>query len=188
MLREKPVAILLMGPSGSGKSTARAALAREADFAIASADDHLMTMAAAAGITYQEAYRLHAPASEQAFQTAITDAVAAGRNLIVDRTLLSPDKRKPLIQRLHAEGYSVIAAPPAFDVASPEGRETLLARSASRRDRGEPMPGHVVEAQIAAYVTPSRQEGFDDILSLTPETAATSDRPWERGGPGDDWF
>lgn len=188
MLRAKPVAILLMGPSGSGKSTARAAFAQEADFVVASADDHLMARASADGITYQEAYRLHAPASEQAFQAAITDAIAGARNLIVDRTLLNADKRTPLIQRLHAAGYTVIAAPPAFDVKSPEGRDTLLARASARRDRGEPMPAHVVEAQIAAYVPPSYQEGFDDILPLTPEKAASSDRPWEVDRPGDDWF
>lgn len=175
---QKPRMILLVGPSGTGKGTARAFLQSADDYVIASADDVLLRLAAQNGLSYQAAYAEHAPQSEAEFSATIRSAISEGKNLIIDRTNLTAGKRAPHIIAGKKAGYEVIAMVADFEVDSPEGREILLDRAATRTDRGAPMPAHVVESQIKAYEPPQPKEGFDSILvlprpqaDLTPNSA-----------------
>lgn len=165
-MSEKPRIIVLTGPSGSGKSTLRDALVKAGQYAVASADDFLMDLAEKGGISYQEAYATRAKESEAHFQAVVQNAYREKQSLVVDRTSLTPEKRMPFVQRFKKAGFEVIAAVPDLDVFSPEGREELLARAAARMDRGAPMPGHVILAQIEAYEVPTEAEGFDQVFSF----------------------
>lgn len=173
MINDVPLAFLLTGPSGSGKSTAREALLSIHPRAlVASSDDELMRIARERGISYQEAYANHLPQAEESFKAVLKQARDEMRAVIIDRTNLNPGKRRSVLDKLEPQ-HSVICVIPDFDVKSEAGRKELLRRAAERTDRDEPMPAHVIEAQIAAYEPPTPEEGFDAILTISrPEEPA----------------
>lgn len=161
-----PIGMILCGPSGSGKTTARRRFAASGDFVELSSDDTLLAIAAEKGLTYQEAYSLHLRDSERIFRERLDQALTEGRSVIIDRTNLSPEKRAAFINELRSAGYDVVGAGPSIDPHSESGRQVLLARAATRTDRGAPMPSHVIEAQIAAYTPPSLIEGYDRVIGF----------------------
>lgn len=157
-------AFILCGPSGSGKSTLRHEMTRESTYVVLSTDDILMQIAEHDNMTYQEAYAEHSKLTEKQFQEKFRWAMSKGLDIIVDRTNLTPEKRASFITALSETGrYEIIACAPALDFSKSEDRAVLLDRARDRRDRGEPMPGHVIVQQMEAYVPPTLDEGFNSI-------------------------
>lgn len=159
------IAWILCGPSGSGKTAVRnALLAAHPQAVVASSDDFVLAVAAARGLTYQQAYAAWRELGEMAVRDRIALAVDRFRDLIVDRTNLTAARRAPLIRAL-SETHRIIAVVPDFDPKSDEGRRLLDERRISRRDRGgEAMPARSIADQCAAWEPPEIAEGFDSVM------------------------
>jgi predicted kinase len=119
----------------------------------------------------------HARKRDARQQRLITEALAAGRSVVVDNTNPTPESRAPLIALGKAHGARVVGY--SFE----SHLEDCLARNALR-------VGRTRVPEVALYATrkvlqwPSRAEGFDALYSVrfTPEgtfdVAEWSPRRW----------
>jgi predicted kinase len=78
-----------------------------------------------------------------------------GLDVIFDSTMLSPKKRKRLIEIGRAAGARVVAHVVERDL------DTILRQNASRK---WVVPEHIVKNMFDSYVRPTEDEGFDKII------------------------
>lgn len=152
---------LLVGLPGSGKSTFAAELmAVDSDAVLISSDARIEARARRENLTYQEAYVKHAAAVlEEIFDEARL-ALAIGRSVIWDQTNLTPAARAERLA-LVPDNYARRAI--AFELAELELKARLARRAAAT---GKIIPDAVLAKQMAAYVRPSRAEGFDSVVII----------------------
>ncbi len=175
-------AVLLIGFPGAGKSTWRAGWVEEGRRAgrptvAVSTDDLLLAEAAAAGLSYPEAWR-RAPKLEGRARAAVRAAVEAGAEVVVDRTNLRAATRARFL-RLVPPGYVrravVLVTPP----------EVLRERLRLRAEAGgHAVPWGFVVGMMKTYQAPEPGE-FDQVDYLNADGRALGPPwPWARtGGP-----
>jgi len=157
--------IILIGPPASGKSTWREKFlaSQTGEWVIASTDDLVEAWAAERGLTYNEAHP-KAPWGDfnKTFKYAVRDAVAAGKNIIIDRTSMSVKNRKDYFKNL-PEGYEVEAV--VFVVPQPELERRMKERFAVT---GKSVPHVALLAMNKRYQAPTKEEGFHQITYVRP--------------------
>lgn len=154
-----PVLYILIGLPGSGKSTWRAANANGA--VIISSDDQVDAYAVANGITYSEAWGLinHkdiSRISQERFSTALRE----GKDIVVDMTNMGAKRRRSWLAPTPAT-YRKIAVD--FQIDDFELRRRIDERANAT---GKLIPRMILATMAAAYVAPSREEGFDEIIRV----------------------
>jgi predicted kinase len=163
----KPIAYMLVGVPGSGKSTwMEPFLAR--DYKLVSTDDYIEKNAAARGQTYDEVFRQMIKPATAWMNNCAKAYTDACRQIIWDQTNLTPKSRRPKLDLLKAAGYEVIAV--AFECPAKELERRRLLRA---EQTGKSIPPSVLETMTAQYVRPTRLEGFDKVIIVTPEGEST---------------
>jgi predicted kinase len=159
-MTNKPKLYVLVGLPGSGKSTwiKNNLHLFDKDVAIISSDDYIDLKAAQEGKTYSQAYSEHIGAATMHAKKAFSDAVKAGKSIIVDQTNMGEKKRRSWLSQV-GNKYEKIAV--VFDVPEKE----LFRRLAERGQRtGKHIPMAVIDDMASKYQTPTEAEGFDKIL------------------------
>ncbi len=152
--------IMLVGFPGSGKSTYIKQLMAEfpeKDYVVCSTDDLITAWGEAEGLNYTQAIqKFGTKKSDKAFKIQIKQALNTRRNIIIDRTNLSPNARRKMLSQVPAE-YKKMAF--VFEVAPEE-----LARRLEKRanETGKVIPERVMAQMKTYYQPPSRSE-FDEI-------------------------
>ncbi len=106
----------------------------------------------------------HARRKEARQRRYISEALAAGRSVVVDNTNPSPEVRAPLIALGREHGARIVGYAFASDL------KLCLARNARRQGRAR-VPEVALFATVKQLRWPSRAEGFDALyqVTLTPE-------------------
>ena len=154
-----PEFIMLVGIPASGKSTFTKQLLAshpEKNYAVLSTDDLLDDWAEAEGLTYPQAFQKYAGRAEKLFKIHLRQAINNKRNIIIDRTNLTPKSRGKLLRLLPGE-YKTKAV--VFDVEPNEVARRLDVRA---KETGKVIPDNVIANMISSYVPPTKDE-FDEI-------------------------
>jgi predicted kinase len=158
-----PYLFMLIGLPASGKSTWRSnflAIAEQfgRDVVVVSSDDLIEAHAATKQMTYAEVFGEASKMADKEARRCFAEAVASGRDIIVDRTNLTKATRAKFLSRL-PETYRRHAV--AFEVP-PDALDERLGR---RNATGKVIPPHIIEAMRASYEPPTNDE-FDEIMTL----------------------
>ena len=102
----------------------------------------------------------HARRKEARQRRYITEALAAGRSVVVDNTNPSPEERAPLIALGHEHGARVVGYYFASDL------KRCLERNAQRQGRAR-VPEVALFATVKKLTRPGRAEGFDALYHVT---------------------
>jgi predicted kinase len=155
----RPSALFLIGFPGSGKSTWRERRVGGAirPPAVISTDELLHAFARTEGLTYREAWK-QAPSAklDSRARALLREAVAAGRDVIVDRTNLRAATRTKYL-RLIPPTYERTAL--VFVTPAQQLRERLRARAEAG---GHDVPWGFVLGMMARYEAPQPGE-FDRV-------------------------
>ena len=150
---------MLIGVPGSGKSTwIKAQNFDMARTLIASTDNQIETLAAAAGKTYNDVFSELIKSATAAMNHQVREAIQVGADIVWDQTNVSVRSRQPKLALIPA-GYKKVA------VVFPTPDKTELDRRLASRP-GKTIPGHVVQSMAANLEMPTVAEGFDEVKVL----------------------
>lgn len=162
-----PVAIIPIGVPGSGKSTFVKILRERFDdygvaqFTVASTDDLIDQWAAANGMTYSEAWdKCPMKDFNRKFKEDIELAVLMKTSLVVDRTNMGKKSRRGHLDMI-SSGFRKYCL--NFDVDTKVLKERLELRA---RETGKVITPMVLGSMFKNYDPPSRDEGFDEIITI----------------------
>lgn len=159
-----PRALFLCGVPASGKSTYAASLLAQSDAVYLSSDALIEDWAEEAGLSYAEAYPDMRDKAKAELENRLAYALEMKSDIIWDQTNLTWEERETRLSRF--DGYDLIAI--AFEAPASVLDARLKAREA---ETGKHIPPDVVLAQRAAYMRPHFDEGFDEIVLVTPKGA-----------------
>ena len=143
---------LMCGVPGAGKSTFLKNRVKKDTSVVISRDVIRFSI-----VKPEEDYFSHEDEVLTIFWEQINEALAAGKNVFVDQTSLTPRARKWLLQ--HVEGYTY-----ANIVWIDEDLETCLKRNEMRRGTRAYMPQDVIRRMYNQFIEPSLDEGFYRIF------------------------
>ena len=154
-----PTCWILIGLPGSGKST----WITQQEFnwdntVIASTDNYIESYAAEQGKTYNEVYHDHMPCAVVLMANCVIDAVKSKKDIIWDQTSVSVGSRKKKLRML-SPVYKKIA------VVFPTPEDEEHARRLANRP-GKSIPPYVIERMKKTFVTPTLNEGFNEIILI----------------------
>jgi len=146
---------MLIGVPASGKSTYRQTL--PADATVLSTDDRIEVIATALGKTYSEVFRDHIGQAEKDMYQQAMQAFARGDDVIWDQTNLTKKTRakKLIMVPDEYEKIGVYFSTPAHD----EHKRRLDGR------KGKVIPPNVMMGMVSQLQAPTKDEGFDRIIS-----------------------
>lgn len=144
---------LMCGVSGSGKSTFLKNHVKKNDNIVIISRDAIRFSIVKAN----EGYFSREKDVLAALWKQINEALAAGKDVFVDQTSLTPRSRKWLLQ--HVEGYTY-----ANLIWIDEDLETCLERNEMRKGTHSYVPQNVIRRMYEQFVEPSLDEGFDYIF------------------------
>ncbi len=151
-----PKLLMLIGPPGCGKTTFRKTLP-EGAYTIASSDDYIETVAQSFGKTYNDVFADTVKYADAHCHGVVDSAIAAGEDLLVDRTNLSVKSRHKVLQKVKNKDYEVIGV-----VFKPHDISTWRYRL--RHRLGKLIPTGVIGSMLDGFEEPSLIEGFDHIV------------------------
>lgn len=158
-----PTVTMLIGVPGSGKSTWRTeALATSVPTPVViSSDDAIEFFAKMNGITYTQAFRLiDMKVIDREIRVDFEDALASGRDIIVDRTNMTRKSRASFLNRVPAN-YRKVAV--VFDIDEVRLKVRLDKRAA---ETGKSIPTHIVNQMRASFQMPTNEE-FHEVRIVT---------------------
>ena len=147
---------ILIGVPASGKSTWVNNNVNLYE-AIASSDNTIETVAEEYGFTYSETFNNLIKFATMVFERDLEVAIELEKNIVIDRTNLTPKVRKRFIDMFKKAGYTVIAV--VFE--TPEADEWKR-RLDSRP--GKFIPQTVLDSMSKNFVYPNVDEGFDYVI------------------------
>lgn len=153
---------MLIGVPASGKSTFRDEIAAKWSATVISTDDHVESIAADLGITYDEAFTDAIGKATNAAKGDFNRALIRGDGkIIIDRTNLTPKSRRPWLQQASKAGYrtwAVVFTPPTTPDQKKQWDQRL-------RDRpGKTIPRNVLNNMLESFTLPEAGEGWFKIV------------------------
>lgn len=149
--------IILVGAPGSGKST------WADNFMIGKSDVDLWSTDRARGLFGKD--ENDQSVSSKAFnyvESRVNESLKIGRNVIVDATSMYPKARKRWIEVAKKFGAKPIA------IVLDASKELLMERNKTRGEAGgRVVPENVIDMMLGKYVTPTHEEGFDEITVIS---------------------
>jgi len=162
---KKKQVLFLVGFPGSGKSTfikKMKAKNPDFDYVVISNDGVLEKKAAELGLDYNDAYDKISfiDVLRPAYEKELKRAIKHGRNIIIDDTNLKRADRKNALDKFPND-YKKIAV--VFNIPPDE----LEKRLKQREERtGKHIPDEAIEKMREYYIIPSKEEGFDKIITI----------------------
>ena len=155
-----PVIYVLVGLPGSGKSTfvEKFASAEEGHYTILSTDNYIEARAAEEGKTYNDVFQAYIKSASADMAEHRKQAISARRSIIHDQTNLGLKKRRGILAQL-PEGYHKVAV--YFEIDEGLRQQRLTQRP------GKVIPAHIDQGMRDAYVRPTVEEGFDEVVNGT---------------------
>ena len=139
---------LMSGVPGAGKSTFLKNRIKKDTSVVISRDVIRFSI-----VKPEEDYFSHEDEVLAIFWKQINEALAAGKNVFVDQTSLTPKARKWLLQ--HVEGYDH-----ANLIWIDEDIQTCLERNEMRRGTRAYVPRNIIRRMSEQFIEPSLEEGF----------------------------
>jgi tRNA uridine 5-carbamoylmethylation protein Kti12 len=156
----RPNITLMVGLPGSGKSTAVRHIMSNLngrEYIVLSPDEELLAMGEAEGLNYAESNRKYGfQKAEKIFMDQLKNALAARKNIIVDRTNLMIGIRDMLLRDVPVE-YTKTAV-----ICEVETEELQIRLADREKQTGKIIPQKLLTEMIAAYQPPDHPE-FDYI-------------------------
>jgi predicted kinase len=150
--------ILLVGLPGSGKSTwVKDFLSENSDYVVVSSDDIIEAYARSVGRTYTEVFYDYMSNAEVEYNIRLSSSISEGKNIIVDRTSLSPKARRKILSKV-TKDYKKTAI--VFNTAVDVIKERLIKRE---KETGKSIPDYVFVTMQNSYVEPTTEEGLNEI-------------------------
>lgn len=164
-LKDKKVAIILIGLPGSGKSTwiFENILVRSdiLPYVVISSDDVLERIAKEKGLTYSDVFKDYIGQATAEMKSNFKSAIAEGKNIIWDQTNMSKKKRRGILAQIPADYYKIAVD---FSVNPNELKRRLDERA---KLTGKHIPWKIVEDMGKNYQAPDKlEEGFDEIIKV----------------------
>jgi predicted kinase len=157
----RPTFVMYVGLPGSGKSTEAKSFIENPEnaeiFAYLSTDDIIEKFATQWGKTYDEVWAEHIAKAEALLQERLRFAVKDGVSILWDRTNLSVKSRRRVLSQIPAS-YDKVAV--YFVIDEELRQQRLLQRP------GKTIPKHVDEQMQRSFVIPTKEEGFDRIVTF----------------------
>lgn len=164
---------VLVGPQGVGKSYWAESNIR--DPYIISYDNAVKAVATANDVRYSDIAAGKSPQFrkdiEQAERQQVTDAVASGKDIVVDKTNMSAKSRRNAFKAIRGNEADFEKIAVVFDF---RGMEQDVLRSVEIRAAAEGdkyIPSSSVIDTMNRFEMPTYQEGFDDIVVVDPAQA-----------------
>jgi predicted kinase len=154
-----PTVFFLVGAPASGKSTWRDAYLIHAQkpTVVISSDDAIEELAQAQGKTYSETFKtVDFKQIERDMATKMQDAIAQGKDILIDRTNMSRKSRSKWLA-LIPKTYTKKAVVFRVDRAALQHRLDDRAAKTGKR-----ISGDVVDSMLASFEMPASQE-FDEV-------------------------
>ncbi len=152
-----PICFIMIGLPGSGKSTVAESYSKKFNADILSTDDFIEYQAEWFGLTYNEAFSQFYQDAEKAFKSNIANALKDKKNVIIDRTNLTP-KRVKFVKRFIEAGFQVI-------YVLVERRDDVLDKvNEERKKTGRHLSDEVRNRLKESYVPPTIDEGVHKIV------------------------
>lgn len=160
--KDRPVLLVLVGIPGSGKSTWAEKLMAASDrqFVVVSSDLVIDQLAKRDGITYSESHDKYLMLAIGIAERDFRESLAAGKNIIHDKTNVSRSRRETILQDLPNQYIKVAVV---FDVPDKVLEKRLADRA---KATGKSIPKDVVKEFFSAWQSPSKAEGFDLIIKV----------------------
>jgi predicted kinase len=161
-----PIMLILVGQPYSGKTRFRKYIMSLPGMAkrifVISSDDAIARFSQQNNIPLSVVFDKHYGEVRGLMQKLIEEAMYANRDVIVDRTNVSPQARREWLRLAQQHNYTAIAV--VFDMPSENER---LERTAERIANSEqpPVPLNVISKMEADYRIPDSHDGFAAILS-----------------------
>jgi predicted kinase len=151
--------IMLVGMPCAGKSTYLSTRDDLKDYEIVSSDNILEEKAKEMGKTYTEAFPIYGKQANKLFYKQLDEAIAAGKNIIVDRTNMSVGARKNILDKV-GKNYKKTCF--NFSITMEMAKE----RNLKRAETGKFIPEKVLASMRNSYQKPTTAEGFDEIVEI----------------------
>lgn len=160
-LMDVPCGILLIGPPCCGKSTFIGKLEELLPkFFVASTDNLIEAFAVSQGKTYSDVFRtVNFGALKREMMNGVAEAKKRSEHVVFDQTNMSKKSRAEKVKALF--GYKRIAVTFPFELAELQRRNQVRAEAT-----GKHIPDHVFKSMISNYNTPSKLEGFDEVIEV----------------------
>ena len=147
------ILVLMCGIPGSGKSTfLQQNVKNKPNTVIISRDEIRFSI-----VKPYENYFSREDEVVKIFWKQINDALAAGKNVYVDQTSITPRSRTWLLQHVH--GYKRASV-----LWIDECLKTCLERNEMRKGTRAYVPENVIRRMTNQFVVPSVKEGFDAVV------------------------
>ena len=174
--------IFLIGLSGTGKTTWRERFCRDnPSWVVISTDDFLEERVRESGIAYSEAFKTFYPRAAEAALAKLKEALANGRDIIIDRTNLvnrNPNPDPSYANQVNLERQAILDLVPKeyrrVAVMFEASAEAIEERRVRRQATGKQVPAEAITFMRSCYQPPTDAE-FD--LIVTPDQFALSHRP-----------
>lgn len=150
-----PTFYMLIGVPGSGKSTWRSKFRSSAT--IASSDDYLDAVAASSDKTYNDVFKDHIKAANSYATQSAQAGFERGDDVIWDQTNTSRKSRAGKLAMVPKD-YTKVAV---FFPTPPDLKQRLASRN------GKSIPEPVILSMINTLEPPSKDEGFDEIVTVS---------------------
>lgn len=157
---EPPMLVMLCGIPTSGKTTFLTKNLYESDtsksFVTLSTDNYIELEAIKQGLTYNVLFESLVDKASAKLELDLKSAIQRDANIVWDQTNLTPKARKRKLSKIPAH-YNKIAV--WFEVSL----EEALVRNQQRP--GKVIPEAVLRNMHSCFVPPTKEEGFDSIIS-----------------------
>jgi predicted kinase len=145
---------VMVGVSGAGKSTYIDRLVNANPDTVVHSSDKLRGI-----LGKSEEDQSVTPQVFSTIKYNVNRDLAAGKNVVVDATSLTPKERRDYILAAKKHSAKVVA------YVLERSKEQLLKNQAKRKaGGGREVPEFVIDKMLAKYVRPSKNEGFDEVI------------------------
>lgn len=153
--------VMLVGCPASGKSTyVKTLFPLLNDAVVMSFDSIIESFAEKDGTDYTTSFNKHAEEAGTIYNNRFKDALASGKDIIIDKTNMSRKSRAKTLDLIKKDEWMLVA----IDFSQVPIGEIKKRLAKRETETGKHIPEDVLDKMIASYEAPTREEGFNYII------------------------